>query len=161
MSAQTPDRFPGSLGEEEVILDEQTEDPSYEGAVRYVSGSFRAKDGTGVFNLRSGTGLSEEQHKILRQLIHFIDEGPAEGFATGAYREVTGTIFPSAIIWWESSDKLKKIVSQEITWSGAKPTQVDWKIYASDGSTVLATVSDAITYSGVFESSRTRTITVS
>lgn len=161
MSAQTPDRFPGALGEEEVILETQTEDPSSEGAVRYVSGSFRAKDGTGVFNLRSGTGLSEEQHKALRQLIHFVDEGPAESFASGAYREVTGTIFPSAIIWWESSAKLKKIVSQDITWSGAKPTQVVWKIYASDGSTVLATVSDAITYSGVFESSRIRTITVS
>jgi hypothetical protein len=149
------------LVEEEIVLGDQTEDPSAEGGVRYVSGAFRAKDGTGVFNLRSGSGLSEAQHKILRQLIHFIDEGPSEGFATGAYREMTGTIFPTAIIWWESAVKAKKIVEKLITWTGASPTTVAWKIYDTDGSTVLATVTDTITYSGIFETSRSRAIVVS
>lgn len=106
-------------------------------------------------------GLTEEGHKILRQLIHFIDNGPAEGFTSGAYRETTGTVFPTQILWWESSSKLKKIVEKNITWTGANPTTIEWKIYDTDGSTVLATVSDAISYSGVFETSRTRTITVS
>jgi hypothetical protein len=149
------------LIEEEIVLGDQTEDPSTEGGVRYVSGSFRAKDGSGVFNLRSGSGLSESQHKILRQLIHFIDGGPAEGFTSGAYRETTGTVFPTAIIWWESSDKLKKIVSKEMTWSGAFPSTIVWKVYDTDGTTVLATVTDTISYSGPFETSRTRTIAVS
>lgn len=112
-------------------------------------------------DLVSGTGgLTEEGHKILRQLIHFIDNGPAEGFASGAYRETTGTVFPTAIIWWESSSKLKKIVEKGVTWTGINPTTIEWKVYDTDGSTVLATVSDAITYSGVFETNRTRTITV-
>jgi hypothetical protein len=31
-------------------------------------------------------------------------------------------------------------------------------VYDTDGSTVLATVTDAITYGGVFETDRTRTI---
>lgn len=112
--------------------------------------------------LVAGTGgLTELGHRTLRQLIHFIDEGPAEGFTTGAYRETTGTIFPTAIIWWESSAKLKKIVSKEITWSGVNPTQIVWKVYDTDGSTVLATVTDAFSYSGIYETSRTRTIVVS
>jgi hypothetical protein len=110
-------------------------------------------------DLVAGTGgLTVEGHKILRQLIHFIDDGPAEGFTSGAYKETTGTVFPSAIIWWESSSKLKKIISVDVTWSSALVTQEVWKVYDTDGSTVLATVTDVITYSGVFETSRTRTI---
>jgi len=160
MTPTTPDRFPGSLGEEEIVLEEQIENPSVEGAVRYVNGSFKAKDETGVFDLRSGEGLTEEQHKTIRQLIHFIDEGPAEGFVTNAYLEVTGTVFPTAIIWWESSAKLKKIASKEVTWTGPFPATVTWKIYDTDGSTVLATVTDTLTYSGPFEASRIRAIVV-
>lgn len=114
--------------------------------------------------LDGGGGLTEDQHKTLRQLIHFIDEGPACGFASGAYKEVTGMPFPTSIVWWESSSKTKKIVEKIITRSGGgatnmKPTPIVWKMYDTDGSTVLCTVSDAITYSGVTETSRTRTIT--
>jgi hypothetical protein len=104
-------------------------------------------------------GLTEESHKILRQLIHFINDGPAEGFASGAYREVTSPgITPDGFIWWESSSKLKKIVEVTYTWSGIQVTSEEWKIYDTDGSTVLATVTDSISYTGAFESNRTRTI---
>jgi hypothetical protein len=109
--------------------------------------------------------LTIEAHKALRQLIHFIEEGPAEGFASGAYKEVTGQPFPTSIIWWESAAKLKKIVEKTITRTGGSatnvtPTPIAYKVYAADGTTVVAEVSDAITYDGVFEISRTRTITV-
>ncbi len=107
----------------------------------------------------SGGGVSEAQHRVLRQLIHFIDDGPATGFASGAYKETTPTgPFPTSEIWWESSAKLKKIVSLDTTWTGPRITQEVWKVYATDGSTVLATVTDVVAYSGVFETSRTRTI---
>lgn len=110
--------------------------------------------------LLAGTGgLTEDAHKTLRQLIHFIDTGPAEGFATGAYRETTGTVFPTAIVWWESSAKLKKIVEKLITWTSSNPTTIVWKVYDAAGA-LAATVSDAISYSGAFETHRTRTITV-
>lgn len=108
--------------------------------------------------LAGAGGLTESGHRTLRQLIHFIDDGPAEGFASGAYKETTGTIFPTAEVWWESNSKLKKIVSLDTTWTGVNITQEIWKVYDTDGSTVLATVTDAISYSGVFETSRTRTI---
>lgn len=116
-----------------------------------------------VWGQETGTGLSELQHRVLRQLIHFIDEGPAGGFASGAYREQlpSGSIFPTSIIWWESSSKLKKIVERTLTWTGVNVTTSVWEVYDTDGSTVLATVSDSISYTGVVETTRTRTITVS
>lgn len=157
----TPERHPGPMIEDDelILKDNPAGDPTEEGAVRKVGGSFRMRDALGVFNPRTGgTGLTEEEHKILRQLIHFIDDGPAEGFTSGAYRETTGTVFPTAIVWWESSAKLKKIVEKLTTWSGPFPTTIVWKVYATDGVTVLATVTDTITWSGPFESSRTRTI---
>lgn len=112
----------------------------------------------------AGTGgLTETQHRTVRQLIHFIDDGPAEGFASGAYREVLGGTFPTQFIWWESSSKTKKIVEKTITRTGSgtlvMPTPIVWKIYDIDGSTVLCTVTDVISYSGIFETSRERTIT--
>lgn len=110
-------------------------------------------------DLVAGTGgLTADAHKILRQLIHFIDEGPAEGFASGAYKEVTGTVFPTAVIWYDSSGVgKKKIVEKLITWTGPNATTIVWKVY--DGSeTLLATVTDTISYTGIFETSRTRSI---
>jgi hypothetical protein len=109
--------------------------------------------------LAGAAGLTESAHKTLRQLIHFINDGPGGGFASGAFKETTPAgPFPTSEIWWESASKLKKIVSLDTTWVGAKITAEVWKVYDTDGSTVLATVTDAITYSGAFESSRTRTI---
>lgn len=106
--------------------------------------------------LASATGITESAHKTLLQLIHFIDEGPAEGFTTGATKTVTGGIFPSQILWRRAD--ATKLVEQNITWAAAKPTIVEWKMYAANGSTVLATVTDTISYSGAFETGRTRTI---
>jgi hypothetical protein len=105
-----------------------------------------------------GSGISAEAHKVLRQLIHFIDNGPAEGFASGAYREMTGTAFPTAVIWYnEFGVSKKKIVEKLTTWTGVLPTTITWKVY--DASEVLlATVTDTIVYSGMFETSRTRAI---
>jgi hypothetical protein len=105
-----------------------------------------------------GSGVSVSSHRTLRQLIHFIDNGPANGFASGAYRENTGTVFPTAIVWYDDNTKVKKLVEKLITYTGAFATTIQWKMYDVDGSTVLATVTDAITLSGSFETSRTRTI---
>lgn len=108
----------------------------------------------------SGTGVTESQHKVLRQLIHFIDDGPACGFASGAFKEILPTgPFPTSYIWWTDSGKTDKIVELTVTRNAGKfPTVEKWEVYDTDGSTVLCTVTDAITYSGAFEASRTRTI---
>lgn len=162
---RTPDDLQGGITDADLVLINDTAvDPSGVGEITYNTGAFKARDSVGVFNLRTGSGISAADHKTLRQLIHFIDSGPAEGFASGAYKEVTGGVFPTSVIWYTDATKTSKIVEKTITRSGGgatnvKPTPVVWKIYDTDGTTVLATVSDAITYSGVFETSRTRTIT--
>jgi len=130
--------------------------------MRNVSGYFRLRDNDGV---HTPLGRENTRHGVVRQLIHFIDEGPGDGFLSGAYKEVlpAASPFPTSVIWWESAAKLKKIVEKTITRTGGgatnvTPTPIVWQVYDTDGTTVLATVSDAITYSGVFETARTRTI---
>jgi hypothetical protein len=133
------------------------------GIERDGSGNLVLKDITGTFVLDDlgGSGVTETGHKTLRQLIHFIDGGPAEGFASGAYRETLPSAdpFPTTITWWTSAAKTAKIVDKTITYNANKTANtVQWRVYDVDGSTVLATVTDAIAYSSVFETSRTRTI---
>ena len=104
----------------------------------------------------SGTGVSEETHKTLLQLVHFLDEGPGEGFASGATKEVTGTVFPTVELWKRAD--ATALVRKTTTWTGAVPTTIEWKVYDVDGTTVLATITDTIAYSGIFEPGRTRVI---
>lgn len=101
--------------------------------------------------------LAPGDHATLLQLIHFIDEGPAEGFTTGATKTVTGGAFPTEVLWKRADTT--NLVRQSVTWTGVLPTTVVWQMYATDGTTVLATVTDTITYSGPFEASRVRAIT--
>ena len=158
---QTRDRFPGARIEEEIQLEDRTGegDPSVAGSLRYVDGAIKGRDATGVFDVRSGSGLSEAGHAALRQLIHFIDNGPAEGFSSGAYREIAGGVFYTSVIWYEDSTKAKMLVSKELVRnSNQTPATITWKVYDTDGSSVLATVVDTITYSGVTETSRERAI---
>jgi hypothetical protein len=109
----------------------------------------------------NATGISESIHKTLRHLIHFINEGPGDGFASGAYKTTlpAGDPFPTSIIWWESSAQTEKIVEKTLTLNSNKtPSQIEWKMYDTNGVIVIATVTDSITYSGIFEISRTRII---
>ena len=110
----------------------------------------------------SAGGITANQHKTLRHLIHFINEGPGDGFASGAYKTTlpAGDPFPTSIIWWESSAQTEKIVEKTLTLNPNKtPSQIEWKMYDINGVTVLATITDSITYSGIFEINRTRSIT--
>jgi hypothetical protein len=94
----------------------------------------------------------------LRKLAHFINNGPTEGFASGAYRANTGTALPTAITWYDKAGEGKiKIVEKLITYTGSFPTTVVWKMYDASES-LIATITDVITYSGAFETSRIRTI---
>lgn len=102
--------------------------------------------------------LNAASHKALRDLIHFIDDGPADGFPSGAFKQ---TFYSGALIvdevWWADNSATQRIVDLSITYTGALPTTEVWRMYASDGVTVLVTLTDAITYSGALETERTRT----
>lgn len=76
----------------------------------------------------------------------------------GLYREITGSPFPSAIIWWTDGTKTVKVKEILITRNGSQnPTTVVYKFY--DNGVLAKTYTDTILYSGVFETSRTRSIT--
>lgn len=112
----------------------------------------------------AGGGITESQHDGLRKLVHLAEVGgPYEGFISGAYRETlpASDPFPTSVIWWESSAKLKKIVEKTIVYSMglAKPSPITYRVYDTDGVTVLVTATDTISYSGIFETSRSRVIT--
>ena len=161
---QTPDRRPGALIEDdEVRLTPNLSGPSTGGAFNYDGSDFVFRDALGSFNPRTGgSGITAAQHKALRQLVHLAHNGPFEGFASGAYLETLPSAdpFPTSFTWYEDNTKTKKIVEETVTYNSNKTLATDeWKVYDTDGSTVLATVTDTISYSGVFETSRTRTVT--
>lgn len=96
-------------------------------------------------------------HRSLLDLIHFIDDGPGDGFASGAFKDSDPTAFPTSEIWYKDGGKTQKIVELTLTYTGVLPTTEVWRMYDTDGTTVLFTVTDTITYSGIFEDTRTRT----
>ncbi len=112
--------------------------------------------------LSSSSGLSSSSHQTLRQLVHLAEEGgPYHGFASGLYQEILpiASPFPTQMIWWESSAKVKKIVEEIIVYNSNKTIASDtWRVYDTDGITVLATSVDTFTYSGVFLLSSLRTL---
>lgn len=91
-----------------------------------------------------------------KRLIEKFIDAPAEGWPSGVYRECTGGVFPTSIIWWTTSGKTVKILEKTITWTGVNPTTVAWKLYDAAGTTVIITATDTISYSGASETSRTR-----
>lgn len=112
-------------------------------------------------NIPGSPGITAQQHEVLRQLIHFIDEGPGDGFASGAFKAITpsGCVFPTNISWYFDNTQSKKIVEKIMVWSGVVPITITWNVYNTDGVTVAHTVIDSITYTNnIFESTRTRTI---
>ena len=94
----------------------------------------------------------------LRDLILFIDDGPADGFASGAYKEITydGALLVQEV-WYADNTKAQKVVQLDVTYTGALPTTEVWQMFDTDGVTVLVTLTDAIVYDGALETSRTRT----
>lgn len=122
-------------------------------------------EGAGITNglvaTGTGGGLTPFEHETLRQLIHFIDEGPGDGFLSGAFKVVlpTGDPFPTEMIWYLDTTMATTLVKKTITYSANHfPTVIEWQMFDYDGVTIVHTVTDTITYSSAFESTRYRTI---
>jgi hypothetical protein len=107
-------------------------------------------------------GITPGQHETLPQSIHFISDGPGHGFASGAYKEITGLPFPSSIVWYTDSEKSKKIVEKIIVRnSNQMPISITWNVYNTDGITIVNSLFDTINYTNnIFEINRTRTIII-
>jgi hypothetical protein len=107
--------------------------------------------------ISASSGFTANIHKTLRQLIHFIDEGPADGFTSGCTKTTIGFPFVTSEVWRLPDNK--KIVELNITRNSSRlPITEEWKMYDVDGTTVVCTVTDTYTYNGVFETSRVRSI---
>ena len=76
-----------------------------------------------------------------------------------SYRECVGAPFPETVTWYTDAGKARKIVEKRLTYSGGPwPVTVVWEFFADDGTTILQTITDTITYDGPFEATRTRAI---
>jgi hypothetical protein len=87
--------------------------------------------------------------------------GPYEKYLSGSFKETlyVDKVFVSSSTWYVDSGKTEKIYERIITYNLNKtPNTVIRRVYNTDGTTVRATATDVITYSGVVESNRTRTI---
>lgn len=157
----TLDQFPGERYEEIVQFSGSQASGINLGEQNYVSGvGFAFVQPDGVAYIRSGN-INSFDHQGLRQLIHLAEEGgPWEGFSS-VIRDVgpSGSPFPTASIWWTDSSRQFKIVEKLIVRNPNKtPSTIQWKVYASGSTSPIVSMTDAITYVGIFETSRTRTI---
>lgn len=125
---------------------------------RLADGRSYLQDGNGIVITSESNGPVTVS-KYLRDLITFIDEGPACGFASGYKEQGPAGPFPTQSVWYTDSGKTNKIVQLTVVWSGSVTTSREWKAYRDDGVTVDCTVTDTINYTNsIFETSRTRTI---
>ena len=113
----------------------------------------------------SATGVTESAHKTLRQLIHFVEtNSPGDGFGAGPYvSEVLPAAdpFPTSETWYTDGTKTYKICRWEGTYNANKTFATEkWIVYKSDGTNPAADATDTISYSGVFETGRSRAIVV-
>lgn len=127
---RTPDRFPGARIEERISLEDQAANPPEIGDIQRNGSDILAKDGTGVFNLRSGTGLTAGSHRALDQLVHELAEN--------RYTEVVRSAGQvTDVIEWTDSGKTQKIRETNIARSGGQVSQIVIKQY--DGAGALIT----------------------
>lgn len=111
-----------------------------------------------LLNQVAGGGITAAQHRSLRQLIHFVSDGPTTGFTAALTREQDGTLFPTEIRWKENGVLLlkKQIERSAGGATNLKPTPITWTLYDTDGTTQLEVATDTITYTGIYPTGITR-----
>jgi hypothetical protein len=117
----------------------------------------------GMTGGRGATGAAGADGNPRRDIImQMVDDGP---LIEGAYREIVGGAWPTSVVWYTDSTKVKKLAEKVITRNSANaPTQIIWRSYHSDGVTVHESVTDTIVNTGTpaaFEASRTRSVSLS
>ena len=144
----TPDRSGRGVDYDDTVqmADRGGGDPAIEATMAYSGGAMRFRDAQGVFDPRCPwAGIIGGVH---------LDA------AGTLYKNVTGTLKPSAVSWFSDAAKTKKLMEAIYSYAGSNalvPTTIAWALYDKNGTTVLRRATDTITYSsGVFEASRTR-----
>lgn len=80
--------------------------------------------------------------------------------ASGVKRIITGQPFPTSVIWYADSGATIKLVEKIYTYNGSNLiTQIVLKLYnGTIANTLKRTITDSITLSGPFETSRSRIV---
>ena len=154
----TPDRSPGVSDEEGIILSDEGVLATQVGEIRYKG---TPDNRYSMYDVEAGEyqPIGRKHHKALKDLIHFIADGPADGWASGAESVITTPgPFPDQETWYTDSGHTVKIVDQTVTYNGNKTIATEvWRLYDTDGSTVLVTLTDTHSYSGVNHTGTVRT----
>lgn len=109
----------------------------------------------------TGGMVTTSSHKALTDLIHYIDGGPVYGPGPYYYVQTPlGSLSPTTGAWYTNVASNKKVVEQNIVWNGAYMSQSIWKVYASDGVTVVGQITDNFTYISGSLAYTTRSINV-
>ena len=132
---KTPDRFPGSREETELLLRGQASDPTEVGASRYVSGDFRMRDQYGVFNPRSQGGGSGQ--RIIQ--VSLTGDGQAKyQSVTQSNWEVVGFMaFPGTTVWGTDGVNCAGFIGWMLT---PDASGIDARLYDVTNGNIIATV---------------------
>lgn len=74
---------------------------------------------------------------------------------------VSGSVLPQLITWYTDASKTIKLVDKQFTYGTPKPvpTQIIMRLYDGTASNLIVrTITDTITYTNIFETSRSRSI---
>lgn len=134
----TPDRRPGSLDEEEILLDANPGTPSAAGGIRYSGAIFQMRDATGTFDPRvGGAGLTSNDF--------LLDNEPVTPNTTYAPTYTSGKVTEEL---WTKTTGGQAIRRVTYTYSGNRVSTEVRKVYAADGTTVVAQVTWTYSYTG-------------
>lgn len=107
-----------------------------------------------------GGGVDPAQHAALRTLVHWAANGPFESYS-GAFLETlpAGALLPTSFTWWSDAQKTTRLMDEQVTWGeNLQVLTSTLRLYDADGTTVLVTATDTMSYEGFIEVSRTRVI---
>ena len=139
-------RTPDPVGEELNLVDLGL-DPTVIGSISNNAGQLKGRDNTGVFDLRSGSGLT--------YIEFLLDNEPIDetGATDSSYAATYSGNFMTLETWRRNDATLLKSIAY--TFTGNKLDTEIRKVFAPDGSTIVAQVTWTYSYTGNFLTSAT------
>lgn len=129
------------------------------GALHFVDTVANGTTGLDLAQLVSSVSGSANAFNALADIRLWLD-GPGDGFASGAVRTRIGTGPASGgYIWYKSANSTARLFDCTINYPTGSPLPSSkvYRLYASDGTTVVRTVTDTLTWSGPILTQKTRT----
>lgn len=160
MPATFDHRAGALLRDTELQIGVTTDAVSVAGGMRYNGSAFQLLDSKGPYDPRTASLLA---HATLFDMPHLIaGTGP---MLSGAYRSATyfGGAFLNTETWWTSAAQTIKLASHQLVYTTANyvnPAQEIWTLFdGTAAANVVRRVTDSLTYVGISEVGRQRSIT--